>query len=175
MITMTRPQLIEFFNEHVRYELFIMRHTSEQLESDKLNQLDWNIMFSAFNVSARNIYEFLRGKKGNVCVTQYRPFCRQFQHSDIDDVRTLAEDLNAQCFHMGEDRKMPANGKVTIAKIQTLARWLESNMSELERHFDDDFRTALQSEYERQRTLSVSAENPTSSAAVSIVSTGSNT
>lgn len=67
MKSTTADALAEYFNEHVLYELLMLRYSGQRLLSEMPNdgrtQLLWNAMFTAFNVSARNIYDFLHGDK----------------------------------------------------------------------------------------------------------------
>ena len=56
---MTEIELAEYANEHFLYELLMLRYSKHHLQVCR-DRLRWNAMFAAFNVSARNFYDFLR-------------------------------------------------------------------------------------------------------------------
>lgn len=149
----TATQLVDYFNEHVHYELQMLRYSRRGLESGTLPQMEWNAMFAAFNVSARNIYEFLKGERGNVSVTDYRDYCRTFKRDNIDAIKSTLDMLNAQCFHMGRKRTEAAGGKIRLDRIQKMAQWVESNMETLLQSFDRDFRDRLRIEPAEPQSL----------------------
>jgi hypothetical protein len=136
---MTELELVDYFNEHVLYELMMLRYSKKQLESS-VSQFQWNAMFAAFNVSARNLYEFLKGERDNVSVTDYRAYCQSFQRDEVSDVSGTLQMLNAQCFHMGRKRSKVAADKVQLDRIQRMAAWLETNISRLIVSFGDGFK-----------------------------------
>jgi hypothetical protein len=64
-------ELAGYFNEHVFYELQMLRFSKQWLEKEQ-TQFVWNAMFAAFNVSARNLYDFLgKRENGNMNVADY--------------------------------------------------------------------------------------------------------
>jgi hypothetical protein len=127
---MSETELTEYFNEHLLYELQMLRFSKSQLES-KVDPVVWNAMFAAFNVSARNLYEFLKGEQDNVSVTDYRDYCPSFKRDSASDITGTLQMLNAQCFHMGRKRSKAAAGKVSLDRIKEMSDWLEGNMSRL--------------------------------------------
>jgi len=54
----TEDQLVGYFNEHILYELLVLRFAHDRLSTT--TQILWNTAFSA--LSARNLYEFLNNK-----------------------------------------------------------------------------------------------------------------
>jgi len=55
---------MEYMEEHIPYELLMLRHTYQQMKSSN-NQLDWNAFFESFCLHARNLYKFLRNDRVN--------------------------------------------------------------------------------------------------------------
>jgi len=144
---MTESELTEYFNEHVLYELLMLRFSKQSLEKGGA-QLYWNAMFSAFNVSARNLYDFLnnRGKGGNVDVKAYALYRKDTTRDSTSGVSTTLDLLNAQCFHMGEKRLHEPEKKIKLDRIRDVFSWVESNIRELLESFKDEFRAKLKPE-----------------------------
>jgi hypothetical protein len=140
----TRDELAEYFNEHILYELLMLRYARRRLQSE--TQILWNAMFSAFNVSARNLYEFLnnKGTRNEVNVHDYRDVAPRFDRGSISDITGTLQLLNEQCFHMGKKRPKALNKKVSIERIETVFQWVESNMGNLVDDFDKDFRPKIE-------------------------------
>lgn len=146
-------ELANYFNEHVLYELLMLRYTKIRLEPIGpegpyvVEQLLWNAMFAAFNVSARNIYDFLNGDdKQNVRVVDYRPYCRSFALGSIDDIRMSKDMLHAQCLHMGRGRTKLSKDKITIDRIQKMSEWIEGKMQVLTDSFNAELRSKVNPE-----------------------------
>jgi hypothetical protein len=140
----TQDELVEYFNEHILYELLMLRYSRRRLASE--TQILWNAMFAAFNVSARNLYEFLnnKGSKNEVNVHDYAEFCRSFNRSSISDITGTLQLLNEQCFHMGKKRPSALDKKVNLQRIETVSQWIEANVENLIKSFDAGFRSKMQ-------------------------------
>jgi hypothetical protein len=146
MADMARDELIAYFNEHVLYELLMLRYSRNLLRAHPL-QLVWNVNFAAFNVSARNLYDYLnnKGGKNEVNVHAYLPYAKSFRISSISDITGTLQKINEQVFHMG--RKRPTDkGKVTLDRIEIAFGWAESNMISLVASFEEEFRKKIQME-----------------------------
>jgi hypothetical protein len=141
---MTREELIEYFNEHILYELLMVRYAQKQLKTE--TQIIWNAMFATFNVSARNLYEFLNNKGSNneVKVCDYQKFYGKFGRTPISDITGTLQKLNERCFHMGKKGPTAPDKKVNSQKIQTMLDWIEENMNRLVTNFDEEFRAEIQ-------------------------------
>jgi hypothetical protein len=142
---MTKEELIEYFNEHILYELLMLRYAKLRLTNGQ-TQILWNAMFATFNVSARNLYEFLnnKGSKNEVNVHDYQEYYGDFVRHAISDITGTLQLINEQCFHMGVKRPKVPDKKVNMSRIQTMFDWIESNIDALISNFDDDFRAELQ-------------------------------
>ena len=145
-VTLTKEELLDYFNEHVLYELLMLRYAKGRLRSQ--TQILWNSMFATFNISARNLYEFLNNKGGNneINVHDYRAFYGNFERSSISDITGTLQLLNEQCFHMGKKRPKAVDKKVNLDRIQTVFDWVEGNVTSLLNNFETSFRAQIQIE-----------------------------
>jgi hypothetical protein len=173
---MTEAKLIEYFNEHVFYELQMLRYSQQWLE-EKQPQFVWNAMFAAFNVSARNLYYFVGNRDaGNMNVADYRHYCRTFDRGSIEGVKETMRWLEAQCLHLGEKRFKEPDRKINIDKIRELSAWIVSKMDELLKSFDDVFRAKLRPEWaglvEPVLNIKWTRAGPSATDVMSILSTG---
>jgi hypothetical protein len=141
---MTEQELVEYFNEHILYELLMLRYAKLRLTEGQ-TQILWNSLFATFNVDARNLYEFLNNKGTNneVNVHDYKDYYGAFGRSGISEITGTLQLINEQCFHLGKKRAMAVPRKVNIARIETLFDWAEKNMAELISNFEEDFRKKL--------------------------------
>jgi hypothetical protein len=162
----------------VFYELQMLRYSKQWLEKGQ-TQFVWNAMFAAFNVSARNLYDFLgKREKGNMNVADYRAYCRTFKRSKPDPVNTTLRDLNAQCLHLGNKRTTEADKKINIDRVRKMSAWVVSNMDKLQKSFNDEFRSKLKPEWtglvaqEPIAALVWAGPAPSASAVTSILATG---
>jgi hypothetical protein len=146
---MTDAELVDYFNEHVFYELLMLRHSKQCIQKAD-TQIIWNTMFAAFNVSARNLYDFLNNKgdrQTDVNVDDYKLLRTDTRRGSISDVQGTLQMLNAQCFHMGNQRSKEVDKKVSLDRIRTMSAWVVSNMDDLLKSFRDDFRSKLRPEW----------------------------
>jgi hypothetical protein len=140
-------ELVDYFNEHVFYELITLRYSKQRLENGG-DQLLWNAMFAAFNVSARNLYYFVGNRDGtNVNVADYKTYCQTFDRGSIEDVKSTLELLNSQCLHLGKKRYKETEKKINLRRIITVSAWIESRMDDLLKSFNNDFRSKLRPEW----------------------------
>jgi hypothetical protein len=145
---MTETELFDYFNEHVYFELQTLTFTKQRLEQET-EQLSWNAMFAAFNVSARNLYDFLnnKGTRNEVRVDDYKNIRTNTQRDSVSEIQGLLNALHAQCFHMGKSRVEKANKKVNLDKIRKFSIWVISNMDALIKSFKDEFASKLRPEW----------------------------
>lgn len=139
-----RQELIDYFNEHILYELLMLRFSRNRLNAAP--QILWNAMFSAFNVSARNLYEFLnnKGTRNEVNVHEYRDYSKEFRLSSITRITGTLQKINEQVFHMGRKRPKDSDKKVTLDRVELVFKWVDSNMFALVASFDEKFRNEVQ-------------------------------
>jgi hypothetical protein len=124
---MTEAELIEYVSEHFVYELLMLRYSKYHLEICR-DQLLWNTMFAAFNVSARNIYDFLSGGGDNRSVRLKDFKGRGASCFESNGIAPTVDRLNSQCLHLGKRRPTTSDRKVTLDRIRQVFEWAESNM-----------------------------------------------
>jgi hypothetical protein len=173
---MTDIDLVGYFSEHVFYELLMFKYAGQRLENEP-DQLVWNAMFAAFNVSARNLYYFVGRRDGdNVNVADYRTYCQDFQRGSIDTVERILIELNAQCLHLGKKRFKEADKKMNLDRIRKMSAWVVSNMDDLLKSFNADFRSKLRPEWAglvaQELIVRVGPVGPSMSSVPSILTTG---
>jgi hypothetical protein len=141
----TEDQLVEYFNEHVLYELLVLRYSYARLKGAK-TQILWNVVFSAFNVSARNLYEFLnnKGSSNEVKCSEYLKHAKTFRLSSVGQVTGTLQMLNEQVFHMGRKRLGDRGHKVNMERVHQISEWIEENVVQLVGSFEETFATKIQ-------------------------------
>lgn len=148
MAEMTEAELLDYFNEHVYYEMLMLRFSSQRLEI-KFDQLEWNVMFAAFNVSARNLSWFLtNGDKGtNVKTLDYNAYRTADFTALNEDVKGTLQKMNAQCFHLGRKRKREAGEKIGLERTRAVTAWVISNMDKFIQSLKEEIREKLRPEW----------------------------
>lgn len=148
MAAMTESELADYFNEHVYYEMLMLRCSKECLEGG-CTQLGWNVMFAAFNVSARNLYDFLKnnGGRASARVEDFRAYRISHDQPVPDEITGTLTLMHEQCFHMSKRRSNEADDKIGIERIRTVFEWVVSNMDRLIQSFRDLFRAKLRPEW----------------------------
>jgi hypothetical protein len=103
-------------------------------------------MFAAFNVSARNLYDFLNdnGTNTEVKCYEYAGFAKSFKRSSLDKVKGPLQLLNLQVFHMGRKRLAVREGKVSLKMVDDVFEWIEKNIGHLYEAFDEEFRAKIE-------------------------------
>jgi hypothetical protein len=122
---MTKSEMLDYFNEHVYYELRMLIFASQRLEQED-NKLVWNAMFAAFNVSARNLENYLTNKGNNtrVRVLDYAPYRKNACSISNEPIRTILDKLNAQCLHMGKKRSEKTDEKLNLDRGRKISAWV---------------------------------------------------
>lgn len=146
---MTETELFDYFNEHVFYEMQMLNYTRGRLENAP-DQPTWNAMFAAFNVSARNLYDFLNNngdRRTDVNVDDYKNFRSDAKRSSTSDVTGTLNKLHAQCLHLGKDRFKEPDKKINLDRIRTMSAWVVSNVTALLGSFKEEFRSKLNSDW----------------------------
>jgi hypothetical protein len=136
----TQDQKIEHLKGHLPYELLMLRHTRERMNSP-LYPLDWNAHHESFAVHARNLFDFLMNDatSANFKVSH---FSTTFKAKKNDEVqRIIRQDLHSQVLHLGKNRESDEDKKVGHEKREKVFRWLEENMSSFVGGLDSSFKT----------------------------------
>lgn len=176
---MSETELLSYFDEHVYYELLMLNYAKRRLEG-AADPLVWNAMFAAFNVSARNLENFLtnKGDRTHMRVLDYKDFRTDISSISNEPIRETVKMLNAQCLHLGKERFAEADRKINLDRIGKVSVWAVSNMDDLIKGFKDDFRAKLKSDWAslvaQHKVVGVVGPPtiPTSSSFSSILATG---
>ena len=141
---MSETELLAYFNEHVFYELLMLSYSKQHLENG-LDRYLWNAMFAAFNVSARNLENFLtnKGDRTHMRVLDYKDHRTDARSISNEAIRETVKMLNAQCLHLGKDRFTEADKKINLGKVRKVSAWVVSNMDNLLKSFKGEFRSKL--------------------------------
>jgi hypothetical protein len=176
---MSEIKLLGYFDEHVYYELLMLNYARQCLEG-ATDQLVWNVMFAAFNVSARNLENFLtnKGDRTHMRVLDYKDYRTDTHSISNEPIRETVKMLNAQCLHLGKERFTEADKKINLDRIAKVSAWVVSKMDELLKGFKGDFRAKLKSDWTsilaQHKVVGVVGppKIPTSSSFSSILATG---
>ncbi len=146
----TEAELSAYLNEHVYYELLMLRYSLSKLSS-AANQLEWNGHFVSFGVHARNLYKFLRDNDGNRKATEYAPkFVKPKR-----DLPPLSR-WELAIFHMGKSRPAAVpDGKLTAADAATFANWIEKHFAEFVAELNEPYRSKWREPPNFKQPLSV--------------------
>jgi hypothetical protein len=130
----TNAERAAYLQEHLCYELLMMRHTFEELTTPKNSYLDWNAYFESFAVHARNLYDFLTNDGG--CNNfKARDFDPQFKASKLDNVFSL---FNSGVFHLGKSRPTEEDDKINVCRAAKVRDWIEQNFSAFKSNLNSD-------------------------------------
>lgn len=139
---MNVDELAAYYNEHVLYEILMLRYAHNRLKTN--DQMTWNAMFATFNVSARNIYNFLTNNESkNVGIKDFHRLCRTYTKPNLSKISGKLQKVNNQCFHMGKDRKNSSVGKIYSSDLDEVFNWIEAELSRLHGCFDISFKARL--------------------------------
>ncbi|MBR1298535.1 hypothetical protein [Bradyrhizobium sp. AUGA SZCCT0042] len=117
-----------WLDEHLPYEVLMMRHSIGQMRDPSTFWLDWNAFHASFAVSACNLAAFLTNgeKKGNSF--QACDFVISFK-SRKDNLAKTFEKLEPQVFHLGKARPID-EGKFNLREAEQILEWIEKEMAE---------------------------------------------
>lgn len=139
---MNDDELAIYYNEHVLYEILMLRYAHSRLKTN--DQMIWNAMFATFNVSARNIYNFLTNNESkNIGIKDFHHLCRSYTKPNLAKVSGKLQKINNQCFHMAKDRKNSNVGKIYSSDLDDISDWIEAELSRLHGCFDPTFKARL--------------------------------
>lgn len=117
-------QKIKWLNEHLPYELMMVRYTIKRLK-EHVFWLDWNAYHSAFAVAAANMAGFLTNNDtGNLKAADFVP---GFKARKGELAAKFAK-MEPQIFHLGKGRPSET-GKFDIDNATEAANWIEDEMA----------------------------------------------
>ena len=124
----SQEKSIEHLEDHLPYELLMLRHTYERMNTPRY-PLDWNAHYESFAVHARNLFDFLtnRATANNFKASH---FSTAFKVTKNDEVqRIINQDLHSQVLHLGKNRESDEDKKVGHQKREKVFTWIETNMA----------------------------------------------
>src|SRR5215471_11953343 len=123
----------DYLEEHLRYELLMLRHTYFQITSYN-NQLDWNAFFVSFVAHARNLFDFLRntGRDKRFVADDFTGGSWRLSKSAISKIRRVIGTVHAEVLHLGKRTRAPAL-KAGIDAATELFNWIEEHWTGFER------------------------------------------
>ncbi len=124
--------------EHLPYELFMMRYTYLQM-SEGQPLLRWNAFFAAFGVYARNLCQFLTDRKDSNNF-KASDFAATFIARDADSIHGALLRLNKQVFHPAKDRVTDPKNKVSLTDALKVLDWIEKNIALFVAALDERYR-----------------------------------
>jgi hypothetical protein len=121
------PEQLNYLKEHLPYTLQMLRYTHRYLMT-KPASLEWNTYYEAFAVNARNFDRFLtNNNKGNF---KSNEFTNKYKHQTRKKAAEgIFQRIENQVFHFGKRRPIGKTGKVDSRQIDTIYKWLESEIS----------------------------------------------
>jgi hypothetical protein len=120
----SRDDLIAFLNEHVSYELLMLRYTRQQLRLE-LHPLDWNAKFESYFTHARILCNFFLGTDDNRNIAAH-DYIAAFLPDGRRQMEGLLLKLGPQIFHLGKIRT-DAERKLSVKDVDRMSEWLEKN------------------------------------------------
>src|SRR3974390_2843387 len=158
----TKEELAAYFNEHVLYELLQLRYARKRLGT-KTTKILWNAMFAAFNVSARNLYDFLNNKGGanEYNVKDFIP--HELKLTSKSNLTGTVQLLGRQVFHFGKLRTDKPDRKINLKNVGLLEDWIETNISHCLDAMEEDLRSQIPPERAELPTAIVVTDHAVSS------------
>jgi hypothetical protein len=130
-------QKSEFLQEHLRYEVMMLRHTYGRLLTTT-NQLDWNAFFVAFSTHARSLFDFLTDSTDSRSF-KASDFVDDFSLPDPTRIRQKVRRLDPQVLHTGKSRKKEADQKFNLHDATAVFNWIEKGFSKFQEKLPADF------------------------------------
>lgn len=140
--------MFEFFNKHVYYEMTMLRSSADRLETID-DQFEWNVMFVAFLVYARNISDFLRnkGNSNDARALDFDPYRSVTRQAGVEEVKEINNLVHAECLHMGRKRYTEADKKLGLTEVRELRNWVVLHMGRFKASLNDDAQKRLRWEW----------------------------
>jgi hypothetical protein len=137
----TQEQKIEHLGDHLPYEVLMLRHTHNRMNS-RIYPLDWNAFYEAFAVHARILLDFLENNsKSNGSNFNASDFSAAFKaRRDTEIARIVRQEMNCQVLHFGKNRKSEPSAKVDLEKVNKVHAWVMDNFARFISQLDADLK-----------------------------------
>jgi hypothetical protein len=122
---MTEGELIEYLNEHLSYELLMLRYAVQSMEREP-HPLALNLCYDAAGMYARALYHFLTNDKDNRNVTA-RDFGGVEAKKEPSEIVGIFQRVDPQAMHLGKTRTKDPSKKFNLSRAKTAAAWIEKN------------------------------------------------
>lgn len=120
----TAAQLSEHLEDHLPYELLMLRYTHGRMQTEQ-HPLVYNTMYESFCVHSRNLWDFLNNE-GTGNNLKVRELAKDFSApKDADAQRVLNFDMQGQVFHFNKGRPSTQAKKVGLAKCKLVFDHIE--------------------------------------------------
>lgn len=179
----SRDEKNKFLDEHVAYELQMLRYTHGRMQSET-DPLLWNTLMESFCIHARNLHAFLvnkrgRGSKAGKSSTnnfKAKDFSKTYKVDQLNALKgPLLSRVDLQLFHMGKQRGNVKNVKLDRkSDIKNINQWVENDLKDFaEAIKKEGYPTDWLTEYEYGKMIIIPESPPDSSAKATSVGTAS--
>jgi hypothetical protein len=125
----TTNQLIEQLQDHLPYELLMLRYTHARMQAET-HDLVFNTMYECFCMHARNMWDFLHNE-GTGNNLKVKEFAKEYRApEDQKAQRIINFDMQGQVFHFGKSRPSKQTDKVGLEKCKAVFDYIEKAFSE---------------------------------------------
>lgn len=168
---MKPDELIAYFNEHVLYEIDMLRGTHERFQNCQ-DDVTRNALLESFGMHARNLSDFLRNKsaggRNTVLASQFNT---QFRHQRPSDANGAFQRLNSGMHHLGTDR---AKGqKFSLKDATDILRWIDRDFQRFLDDLPEPYKSGIcQEALPAYSTAATIADSPTTLTTTNTTSVG---
>lgn len=167
---MNPDELIGYFNEHVFYELDMLRGTHDRFQACK-DRTTKNALLESCGMHARNLSEFLlnEGDNRNVLASKYNPSFRRRKPAGLTGA---FERLNYGMHHLGTRRL--GKPKFTLDDATKILGWIEKEFQSFLDELPEPYKSDIGRKSESVPLINAAAvvADATSTTATNTVTTG---
>ncbi len=117
---------LHYINEHLPYEWSMLQYTFEQLRCES-NQMQYNMLYAAFCVFARNLDSFLVNKDKKI---QAAKFVKNYK-ADVQKIKSIKNRVHDQVFHTHDGRPIQKSPKkVQLEEVEKYYKWIVKNFNQ---------------------------------------------
>ena len=149
MTTGIDAKLVEVIERHLPYEIGMLFSTYKRLEAGEPDHDVRNALIEAFCIHARNLIDFLKGKRKGVRARSVTDGYTPFAGTKID--RALTKKIEDQIAHLSIGRTSDPNEKID-GRVRSVLLWaIATELVEFQRHLKPQYRTAWKIEATGER------------------------
>ena len=162
--------LVELFERHVLYEVWMLVETYNRLEAGVADRVVGNALIESFCIHARALVDFFNDRKGAKASSFAEPTYVSFAKGDIPDA--LKSKLSTQIAHLTLTRTSNPAKKIDRAARQELFLKIATELNNFLQHLKPEYHALCPSDL-KVRLSSVVTPAPSSSQATNAVTTTS--